>query len=106
MYFLGLDIGSSSVKLSILNAEAGHCVAQTQQPQNEFVISAPQSGWAEQDPQLWWDAVKAGMQQLLYVCPEARERIAAMGISYQMHGLVAVDKNQRCLYPSIIWCDS
>lgn len=104
MYFLGLDVGSSSVKLSILDGESGKAVAATHYPKTELEISSPLAGWAEQHPDTWWECIKQG-------CAELRakvdfSRIAAIGISYQMHGLVLVDKNQQVLRPSIIWCDS
>jgi xylulokinase len=106
MYFLGLDIGSSSVKLAILDGESGTCVAQTQQPETEFVIQAASPGYAEQSPDIWWQAVVKGVKQLLALHPEAKKRIAAIGISYQMHGLIVIDVNKKVLHPAIIWCDS
>lgn len=106
MYFLGLDIGSSSVKLAIINGETGDCVAKTQQPQTELAIHAPQPGYAEQAPEDWWRAVAAGIKQLLSQHPKIAQRMEAIGISYQMHGLVVVDKQRKVLHPAIIWCDS
>lgn len=104
MYFLGLDIGSSSVKLSVLDGETGKAVASTHYPKTELEISSPQAGWAEQHPDTWWDCIVQG-------CAELKTRVdlgkvAAIGISYQMHGLVLVDAEQQVLRPSIIWCDS
>lgn len=106
MYFLGLDIGSSSIKAAIIDGETGGCVAQTQQPESELIIDAPDIGYAEQSPESWWQAVSDSIKQLLARHPEAAQRIDAIGISYQMHGLVAVDKRQNVLHPAIIWCDS
>lgn len=106
MYFLGLDIGSSSVKLAIINGETGDCIAKTQQPQTELVIDAPEPGYAEQSPEDWWQAVVAGVRQLLAAVPRAAQQIDAIGISYQMHGLVTLDKQRNVLHPAIIWCDS
>ncbi|WP_020209789.1 xylulokinase [Gilvimarinus chinensis] len=106
MYFLGLDIGSSSVKLSVIDGDSGERVANATYPPQEMTINAPQSGWAEQAPENWWSAVKKGCEQLWQIKPEARDNIGAIGISYQMHGLVAVDKDGKVLRPSIIWCDS
>src|SRR5688572_29504470 len=106
MYFLGLDIGSSSVKLAIINGETGGCIAQTQQPQTELAIHASQPGYAEQAPEAWWQAVSAGIRQLLSLHPDAAHRIGAIGISYQMHGLVTLDRQRNVLHPAIIWCDS
>ncbi|MBN1378636.1 MAG: carbohydrate kinase [Gammaproteobacteria bacterium] len=106
MYFLGLDIGSSSVKLAILDGESGCCIGQTQQPEGEFSIVAAKTGYAEQSPDIWWQAVVNGIKQLLASHPEAKSKITAIGISYQMHGLVAIDSNHQVLHPAIIWCDS
>jgi xylulokinase len=106
MYFLGLDIGSSSVKLAIIDGDTGLCIAQNQQPATELSIDAPEPGWAEQSPELWWQAVINGVKELLTLRPEARQRLAAIGISYQMHGLVAIDAKQNVLHPTIMWCDS
>jgi xylulokinase len=106
MYFLGIDIGSSSVKLAILDGESGNCIAQAQQPETEFVIHASQPGYAEQSPDIWWKAIVDGARQLLASNPEAKSRIGAIGITYQMHGLVTVDARQKVLHPAIIWCDS
>lgn len=106
MYFLGLDIGSSSVKVAIINGETGECIAQTQKPDTELVIDAPEPGYAEQSPESWWQAVSDGVKQLLAERTEAGQKISAIGISYQMHGLVVIDKHQKVLHPAIIWCDS
>lgn len=106
MYFLGLDIGSSAVKVAIIDGETGSCIAQTQQPETELTIDAPSPGYAEQAPQAWWQAVCDGTRQLLAERPEAGKRIGAIGLSYQMHGLVAIDKHRSVVHPAIIWCDS
>lgn len=106
MYLLGYDIGSSSVKGSLVDAQTGQCVAQASYPKTEALISAPQRGWAEQNPEDWWEYVKNVTSQLLYDTRIASEDIIAIGISYQMHGLVVVDGDQQVLRPSIIWCDS
>lgn len=106
MYFLGLDIGSSSVKVAVIDGESGKAVANATYPPQEMVIDAPQAGWAEQDPDMWWDAVKKGCAQMWQEKPEVKDKIGAIGISYQMHGLVAVDADGKVLRPSIIWCDS
>lgn len=106
MIFLGLDIGSSSVKVALVDGESGRCLGSVQQPAQEFSIDAPQEGWAEQAPAMWWDATVAGIKQLIAQNPNAGDRISAIGISYQMHGLVVVDKQGEVLHPSIIWCDS
>ena len=106
MFLLGYDIGSSSVKGSLVDAHTGQCVAQASYPDSEAPISAPQRGWAEQNPEDWWSYVKHVTNQLLYDTRISAEDIVAIGISYQMHGLVVVDRDQRVLRPSIIWCDS
>ncbi len=104
MYSLGIDIGSSSIKVSLMDIESGRCVASATNPSQEMEIYAEQSGWAEQDPDMWWGYVKEGISQI------GREadlsEIRSIGISYQMHGLVVVDKDGRPLRRAIIWCDS
>lgn len=106
MYLLGYDIGSSSVKASIVNAETGVCAATAFYPKEEMKITAVQAGWAEQDPNMWWQNLKLATQDVLAKSGAKPADIKAIGISYQMHGLVCVDKNQNVLRPSIIWCDS
>lgn len=106
MYLLGYDIGSSSVKASLVNAESGKCVASAFYPKTEAEIIAVQSGWAEQKPEMWWANLKLATQDVMDASSIRKEDIAAIGISYQMHGLVCVDKNQQVLRPAIIWCDS
>jgi len=106
MLFLGIDLGSSSVKLSILDGESGKGLAATQYPDTELDINSPQPGWAEQDPNTWWDCIKQGCQRLFAMDGVDPSAIAAIGISYQMHGLVLVDAQQTVLRPAIIWCDS
>lgn len=106
MYLLGYDIGSSSVKASLVNAETGKCVASAFYPKTEAPIIAVRQGWAEQDPQIWWDNLKLATHAVLVESGADARDIKAIGISYQMHGLVCVDKEQRVLRPAIIWCDS
>ena len=106
MYLLGLDIGSSSVKVSLVNGESGNCEASSFYPKQEMKITAHQAGWAEQSPELWWDNLKLALADVLNDSKVNQEDIASIGISYQMHGLVMVDKNQEVIRPSIIWCDS
>ncbi|MCH5230697.1 MAG: carbohydrate kinase [Muribaculaceae bacterium] len=105
-YLLGLDIGSSSVKASLVNAETGECVASEFYPKTEAPIIAHKAGWAEQDPGMWWDNMKLALAAVMKQSGASGEDIAAIGISYQMHGLVCVDKDLNVLRPSIIWCDS
>lgn len=105
-YLLGLDIGSSSVKASLVDYETGRCEASGFFPKNEAPIIAVKTGWAEQDPQMWWDNMKLALNKVMKDAGAKGEDIAAIGISYQMHGLVCVDKDLNVLRPSIIWCDS
>jgi len=105
-YLLGLDVGSSSVKASIVNADSGKCEATAFFPETEAPITAVKAGWAEQEPQMWWDNAKLSMKKVMADSGAQPGEIKAIGISYQMHGLVCVDKNLKALRPSIIWCDS
>ncbi|MGV3641846.1 MAG: xylulokinase [Adhaeribacter sp.] len=106
MYLIGYDIGSSSVKATLLEIATGKAVASAFAPAKEMEIQAPREGWAEQDPDLWWNYVVATTHQVVQQAGIAGADVKAIGISYQMHGLVVVDKQQRVLRPSIIWCDS
>lgn len=106
MILLGYDLGSSSVKASLINAESGKILSSAYHPEQEMEIRAPHPGWAEQDPELWWENFKLATADVIRQAGVDTNRIGAIGISYQMHGLVAVDKNHRVLRPSIIWCDS
>ena len=106
MYLLGYDIGSSSVKASLVNAETGKCVSSAFFPKQEAAIIAVQPGWAEQNPENWWENLKLSTQAILHESGVGAKEIKAIGISYQMHGLVCVDRDQKVLRPAIIWCDS
>jgi xylulokinase len=106
MYFLGYDVGSSSVKASLINGATGECVASDFFPKQEMKITALKAGWAEQHPDLWWENLKLATQSVMAISEIDATAIEAIGISYQMHGLVVVDKNNNVLRPSIIWCDS
>lgn len=106
MYLLGYDIGSSSVKASLVNAETGKTVASDFYPKTEAEIIAVKPGWAEQRPQQWWDCLKHATESILATAKVNPADIKAIGISYQMHGLVLVDKDRQPLRPAIIWCDS
>ncbi len=106
MLILGIDLGTSSVKISVVDAQTQKCIASTHYPEAETEIIALERGWAEQKPDLWWQHVqlailKAHAQQLYNPA-----NIKAIGITYQMHGLVCIDKQQNVLRNSIIWCDS
>lgn len=105
-YLLGFDVGSSSVKASLVDADSGVCMASAFYPEKEAPIIAVKSGWAEQDPQMWWNYAKLSLKKVMDYASVTGEDIKAIGISYQMHGLVCVDKQMQVLRPSIIWCDS
>lgn len=105
-YLLGFDVGSSSVKASLVDAETGKVAADTHFPETEAPIMAVKAGWAEQDPAMWWENAKLALKSIMAETGAKGDDIAAIGISYQMHGLVCVDKEQNVLRPSIIWCDS
>ena len=106
MYLLGYDIGSSSVKASLVNAVTGKCVSSAFFPKTEAAIIAVKQGWAEQEPANWWENLKLSTNAIMAESGVKPEDIKAIGISYQMHGLVCVDKDQNVLRPAIIWCDS
>lgn len=105
MYLLGYDVGTSSVKASLVEAESGRCIFSAFYPETEAPIIAPRSGWAEQDPEMWWVNLKQATRKLLSSSSVSPSDIKAIGISYQMHGLVCIDSQGRVLRPSIIWCD-
>ena len=108
MYLLGYDVGSSSVKASLVDAESGKIAASAFYPKHENTIISLKAGWAEQDPESWWENLKLATTDVLtsVMAGSDRPSIAAIGISYQMHGLVCVDKDGNLLRHSIIWCDS
>jgi len=105
-YLLGYDVGSSSIKVTLLEVDHGTVVATGNSPQKEMNISSPRKGWAEQEPETWWEHLKLATAKLKEKFRFDPADIAAIGISYQMHGLVLVDRNKEILRPSIIWCDS
>lgn len=106
MYLLGCDIGSSSVKVSIVNKETGEIKASDFYPKEEAPIKAVKAGWAEQNPEDWWSYLKLALKSAMKEGNINGGDIEAIGITYQMHGLVLVDKKKEILRPSIIWCDS
>jgi xylulokinase len=106
MLILGIDLGSSSVKASVLDGETGQCLNSAFYPEKEMEIIALRPGWAEQSPDIWWDNLKAAIKTCLGKPGLKKEAIGAIGISYQMHGLVIVGRDKKVLRPSIIWCDS
>ena len=106
MYLIGIDIGSSSVKVSLVDGENGNCVASSFHPKQEMKITAHKAGWAEQEPESWWENLKLALADVLSESKVEPENIDSIGISYQMHGLVMIDKDRKVIRPSIIWCDS
>ena len=103
---LGYDIGSSSIKASLMDADTGELIVSGQSPDREMKIESPQMGWAEQHPDVWWQHVVSATKKMFTKVALQSYEIIGIGISYQMHGLVVIDKNKEVLYPSIIWCDS
>jgi xylulokinase len=106
MYLLGIDIGTSSIKVSVVEASTSQCIASAQFPETESAITSLEKGWAEQSPEMWWDHIQQAILKLNNTKKFAPTDISAIGISYQMHGLVLVDQNKQVLRDSIIWCDS
>jgi xylulokinase len=106
MYLLGYDIGSSSIKASLVNIQTGEATASAFFPKKEMGIKSVKTGWAEQDPETWWENLKLATQAVIEQSCATPKEIKAIGISYQMHGLVAVDENRRVIRDAVIWCDS
>ncbi|MDQ1140607.1 MAG: FGGY family carbohydrate kinase [Pedobacter agri] len=106
MYLLGIDIGTSSIKVAVVDVETQKSIATVQYPEDETEIKSIQPGWAEQSPADWWENTKQAILKLNATNLFNPKNIAAIGIAYQMHGLVVVDENQDVLRDSIIWCDS
>ena len=104
MFSLGIDVGSSSVKVALLDLDSGKCVSSSTNPSSEAPIKSAEKGWAEQDPESWWEYMCLGIKEI------ARDydmsRVASIGISYQMHGLVALGADMKPVRDAIIWCDS
>ncbi|MBO9203598.1 MULTISPECIES: xylulokinase [Niastella] len=106
MLLLGIDVGTSSIKVSVVDAQTQQCKASAQYPETESPILSPQPGWAEQSPEMWWEHVQLAIKKAHASNTYNPADIGAIGISYQMHGLVMVDEDQQVLRNSIIWCDS
>lgn len=106
MYYIGYDIGSSSVKVALVEAATGKKVIVLNEPQNEMEILSLQPDWAEQDPEMWWQYICTATKRAIKEANVDASKIQGIGISYQMHGLVIVDKDGKSLRNSIIWCDS
>lgn len=105
-FLLGFDVGSSSVKASLVEVESGQCAASAFFPESEAPIKAVKAGWAEQSPNDWWQYLKLSLRKIMSETGATGDQICAIGISYQMHGLVCVDRNLQPLRDAIIWCDS
>ena len=105
-YLLGFDVGSSSVKASLVSVDSGKCVASAFYPEKEAPIMAVKAGWAEQNPDSWWEYAKLSLKKIMSEAGAKADEVEAIGISYQMHGLVCIDKELKPLRPAIIWCDS
>jgi xylulokinase len=103
---LGCDVGSSSIKATLMDSVTGKVLATATSPEKELEIIAEKPDWAEQHPEVWWDHVKLATAKIKNKAKFEATDVKAIGISYQMHGLVLVDKNKEVLRPSIIWCDS
>jgi xylulokinase len=106
MYYIGYDIGSSSVKVALVEAATGKKIIVLNEPQNEMEILSLQPDWAEQDPEMWWQYICTATKRAIKEANIESSKIQGIGISYQMHGLVIVDKNGNSLRNAIIWCDS
>ena len=106
MYYIGFDIGSSSIKVALVDAVTGKKIIALHEPQEEMAITSLQSDWAEQDPNSWWEYVCKATKRLIKEANIPPKEISGIGISYQMHGLVVVDESGKPLRDSIIWCDS
>ncbi|MDZ4708476.1 MAG: FGGY family carbohydrate kinase [Saprospiraceae bacterium] len=106
MYLLGIDLGSSFIKVAVMDAQSQMPLITVSVPEQEMNMDAHEVGWAEQDPELWWDYVKRAIQQAIQKSEIDSRNIVAIGISYQMHGLILTDREGKTLRPAIIWCDS
>jgi xylulokinase len=106
MLLLGIDLGTSSIKVSVVDADTQQSLATVQYPDSETPISSTHKGWAEQSPETWWLHVQQAILKAHAMGKYNPADISAIGISYQMHGLVVTDSKHNVLRPSIIWCDS
>jgi xylulokinase len=106
MLLLGIDVGTSSIKVSVVDSQNQQCVASGQFPDTESEIKTVKPGWAEQSPDMWWEHVQQAIKRVCASKVVNLHDVGAIGIAYQMHGLVVVDKQQKALRDSIIWCDS
>ena len=106
MYYIGYDIGSSSIKIALVDSTTGKAMKVISEPKNEMTIAAVNAGWAEQDPDYWWELICIGTKRIINELHLDTSLIKGVGIAYQMHGLVVIDSQGKPLRNSIIWCDS
>ncbi len=100
---LGIDIGSSSVKVALIDRE-GRAIAEVREPSQEMPMKSLQAGWAEQDPEMWWQYTCEAIEKITSQLETSD--ILSIGLAHQMHGLVLVDQQGNLLRDAIIWCDS
>src|SRR5690606_30458507 len=106
MLLLGIDLGTSSIKVSVIDASTDKKLVSASYPETEAAILSDIPGWAEQDPALWWSNTKTAIKKANQSGVYNPKDIAAIGIAYQMHGLVVVNRAHQPLRNAIIWCDS
>lgn len=106
MLLIGYDIGSSSVKAALVDGTTGKSLGLVNYPETEMTMISEKEGWAEQRPEDWWEYIQKATEKLFKTSGQSPKDVKAIGISYQMHGLVALDKSGDVIRPSIIWCDS
>ncbi|WP_437918612.1 xylulokinase [Sphingobacterium sp. LRF_L2] len=106
MLLLGIDLGTSSIKVSVVDAQTKKRIVAVQYPETEAEILSVQQGWAEQDPDKWWSFTKTAIKKANSFGLYDPKDIVAIGVAYQMHGLVLVGADKRPLRNAIIWCDS
>ena len=102
MNYLGIDIGSSSIKVALVDGSTLKAIGQAQSPAQELEIIAHRPGWAEQEPETWWQHLVLACQELKATYPQAYSKIGSIGLTYQMHGLVLTDENLKPLRPALI----